>query len=823
MLKGTVRFGFEYQGFSGTSGSLCRSDGLRPEHGHIVLKSEDLRELQILPQNIPWRPVRGMEFDGGLDIRTWLRTKGKATVTADRPAIPAPKGGGMNQFGDLIIRTFSYPDGKVLDEITYKDIYVDHGVEEITRGMANILDHETGDIRVPLTDIRRYYGKLGIFFGRINCRRKNGRWDTETIKEDGKTPFSLTEIIEFFFSLLPGSPPIDRKSELYTLVSAGSVYDPPQGLEGKGEPVAQHIEKLLERYALKPQMQPDGSYAITRRFSTGRMGARELPTAMGKFVDFTADLHYERLTSSPTDRPPAILAIGPRRVQRITVPFVAVLQDTDGRWYTIETICKRWEYDFQSLNRQVLSDTRKAYDDVQPVLGFGNDQLHEKRRGILKMAYRYYLPGFLFTNPEKGVDLLDPDIELFPLLPITDAPWYVKELDKDFFDEPPRDTAKRGDLDDFQMIGPVARGVKIDRALFTDFREVEKLYKQQVARFNEMAAFYSEQRRDYLKKVEAAGEDLLQSERVSIDTLDAKDVGVYGISLTAGALQIGGDVEKALKDLGFVLPDRERIKATSESAGAAARVQAYSKLAEQNKDRENEQRKIVQGWDVKLKEMEKSWGENHKIPLNYNRPQSLVHASFDLRSGLMKSSVPLCRVDAPFFVDGDSREVVGDGCVQVTYGVELKGSHLSAFTNFHFFADDDDDPDAVAEVKFGGCHRSGPIKCEAVPIESREYIQDNGNPVNYNECFSEAKGKCSAVLAQPRRVEGRILEVKGLRKVVLDSGVQSIQHVWDGNSALTHVAVNAPNAAMPISQPAVTKRDTGRVDLREDQQRESEG
>ena len=348
----------EFATFKGTACQFARNEGFAPSSGWIDLNLKDVKKIRIVPRKLPWRAVNGFEYDGGISIRTWKNFQSRATVTGDRPPIPPPEGGGVPHFSDLILRTFKGTD--LYDEIRYKDIYVDStGIEEVTRGLANIQAHNSGIVRVPLTDIRRYYRKLGPFYGQINVRMKSGKLLPTNL--NGETPWTFEEVVDYLFSQLPGSPKVDPASDF-----RGLPYDPPV-LEGEGEPVVEHLDRLLELAGLKPQMLPDGNWTVSRRYSTV-LGPGDIPDEVGSARKI-AEIHYERAAAVVVDRPPAVWATGPRIVRRGSFPYVAVLQDLDGQYYTIEAICSRWGYSIGSLRAQVFASSQTKYNDVPPVLG----------------------------------------------------------------------------------------------------------------------------------------------------------------------------------------------------------------------------------------------------------------------------------------------------------------------------------------------------------------------------------------------------------------------------------------------------------------------
>jgi hypothetical protein len=167
------------------------------------------------------------------------------------------------------------------------------------------------------------------------------------------------------------------------------------------------------------------------------------------------------------------------------------------------------------------------------------------------------------------------------------------------------------------------------------------------------------------------------------------------------------------------------------------------------------------------------------------------------------------------FFDGDSIKVVADGNVTVTYGYELKNNGIGAYTSFLFSAKDSDDAEGPARAMFAGVCISSPLKALPVVMNARMYLLDEGTPVNFNACYSEARSKAAALLEVPRSSTGYVYEVDGFRNYWLDAGVSSVQHSWEGNSpAYTFLAVNAPGASLPAGPPAMRKRDVASVDAR---------
>jgi hypothetical protein len=816
MLKGELRCEYEYQGYKARKGAYRRSDGLQPEGGFVELFVSDFKKLTFNIPGIQWRAVNGFEFDSGISIRSWEQMRGLATITADRPAAPEPGGDGINLFGDLVMRTFA--GDEMVHEVRYSDVYVDLSYDEVIRGLANVKEHKEGVIRVPLTDIRRYYQNYGAFFTRINCRRKNGKRDLDSFRINGEA-HPLTHALEMMFTQLPGSPMILKPCDLYE-----EFFDPPQGVEGEGEPVLGHLEKLLERFGLKAQMQPGGNYLINRKFST-RLKRFHIPTAPGKQASVEEDLHDERFAFVSTDRPAAAAGLGGRRVKRMTALFVPVLRDSDGLWYTLDTICVRWKYSLTALNRQVLALNEKSFDDVLPAKDGSEEDLalHDERRDMLRMAYRHYLPAFLFArNPDGGVDLGDADSEELGFLPMVDCAWYRQEFENQRLAKiMPRPESKGGDLGEIFLMPPIVRGRTIGQTLFRTFKEVEDQFEANDKDLKIQIDDLLKQRNYDRFVAQLAGEFLFASESTAEKTLE--HLRERGVAIDKVELDLGGDIKDAGQKVGVVIPMKKHVELSKNTKAARETLLAFG--GEQG----------VGYWDKlidkavtareKLKqrfaEFKKTWEDTTQIPCRYNKPLQTLSLRPDRDTGLITSPRPLCVAKDPFFFTGDSQEVALDGCVTVTFGYEIKGQDIEAFTNYLFRAEDGGDPDKIATTKFCGCHRSTPIKSRVFPIESREYLQENGQPMNLNACLTEAKGKAAAMLNQPRRVPAWVLEVIGLRKAVLDAGATSIQHVWNGAAGLTHVFVNAIGNGGPMGPPNLPpSTNRAMADLREMMQRE---
>ena len=806
---------FIYQGYPCLKGSFKRSDGLAPEGGAVYIPLEKLGGLEIMPPAVPWRATRGFEFESMGEIGQFCELV-KPTMTADRDPAPEPSGG-LFLFGDLDILTRT-ESGDIYDQIRYSDIYVDAGVEEETRDLQDILAHSEGVVRIPLTDIRQYYKDYGALFARINCRTKSGAWDLSTVKKDGK-PYNVTEIIEFLFSQLPGSPQVLEASEFRTLH-----YENPQGIEGRGEPAVQCLQRVLDNLGLKAQMQPSGDYLVTPKWSK-RITENMICPEAGQTVEiFRGEINYERKSATATGRPAAVAVVGGRRVMRMSWNWIPVLPDTDGKYYRLEELVAKWGYSMAKLNKQIFASPDNQFWDCPPQ--DGGDNLHYERVQILKKAYKLYLPGFLSIWPTTGIDLAELNIENEPFLPIVPCAFYESELTEKMRKEIPVWEKKQADAEEkFYIRGPIARGDRVIQQFFPSFAAAERSYNGLKARLTDELKTSLKLKTLWEDQMAEAANYLAMADEYTKDSLAGIKAGKFG-TIIMPPLEIGQERIVFAPAVGKFLEAEAALVPTKNSYAALKTLSTCKKAVETaDKDlRINDIQAAIASHEGKWTEFKKVYEKHRGFPCRFNSGQTVLPASVKIepRTGLLESSVPLCHIKAPYFFDGDAQEVVADGGVVVTFGYEVKGNNVGAFTNFIFFGDDGDDYDAEAVVKFAGCCRSTPIKCPVVSMESRLYCLENGAPVNLNACFAEAHGKAASQLRQSRRVPAWVLELIGMRKCVLDGGVCSVQHIWDGDSGTTHVSVNAPAARMPLLPANIVRsRAVDQARLRETLQRES--
>ena len=777
--------------------------------GFVEIDMQFARKIDVRPRFIPWRGVNGFEFPGQTDPLTWSLTRGRATVTLP-PGVEA-EFPGFEYFGDLILKTFNDETGGQFEPITYRDVMLEQsGIEEVTRQLAEVKAHDRGTIRVPITDIRRWYNH-GAFFGAMNLKLKSGEIDPFSSKDGRGQAWTALDAFEYLFFQLPGSPLIASHSELRKLALRN-----PGPLVGEGRPIVEVLQKLLNTYGLVAGMLPDGNYVVSSRNSS-KFGPGQVPTARGGVGAAPQEEHYERRTVHVTDRPAAVIVHGPRRIRRVTLSYVPILQDADGRWYRVEDLVRLWGYSIDKVNKQAFVGHEKNFEDVPPVpTDVDSARLHQRRRRSLRNVYRIYAPRILFEDPltgssvssDRDLSIQDPDFKALSFLPMMDAPWYTSEL-KAVIDEEkiPRDTQQQGDKEEFVLLPPMVRGYRTAEQLFTNFQEVKKYFQAKLETVQSHADVIQSFVTYISSRLASAANEvnnLAFAESVTGGRLSTRGKANFfnltGLSFE-NSIDIGKDVQKAAREVGVTILRLVDKVMSQEASATKKRVLDFKKDLDSYKEKLEEIRRIRTKWEENFKDLEKAWKDRvgamvvkHHLP--WGRIEEGTY-NLDKDTGILSTAEPLVVLDQPIFFDGDETEVIQDGAVVVTFGYELKEHNAKAYTNFLFVASDSG-PQQVANPVAAGVSRASAIKAVPIRMTGRLYTLDAGTPVNLGLVSGEARQKAAEALGVPRATVGHVYEFSGFRNFPLDAGVSSVQHIWDGNLARTHLAVNAPNARMPL-------------------------
>ena len=823
-----------YQGYGAKRCGWRRSQGWQPESGFVVLNLRDVKEIVAKPRNVPWRGVTTAGEDrGGLTIQAWKL--GKAVTKSRVEPLPNPTGGGFNYFGDLFLQSAVSDDGNSFVDETpeiYRDIYIrPSGVEGIMKDLLRQRDHDTGDMRVPLVDIRHFWQRHGVIAQSIN--RKNGRvkFLKGTIDKDTDEPWSTTDTFRFILSQLPGSCDLEVTSIVFldTLGEAKPVLVDAPVL------AIRVLAKMLDDYGLAISLQPDNSVLINRQ-RTNRVPAGKIPVEIGNFID-GGDQNEEARTFTLHDRSPMLQVFGPRRLKRTSQPYVPVFQDIDSRIFRLEDIEKIWGYTLARVNKQTLTNNEKAFDDVPPRFGetftdpppvagalakaarfvrrflsasdsAGN--IHARRREILRnWAYRGYAPAALFVRAiaekrtQNGAPFItDEDFEQWDKLPMKKCPVYDSELKLINIAAWIDPQGPKGDIDEVVLVPPVVRARQVGIGTFSNGIEIELYFRQlrnairgDVNMWRRMAGQARLRFRDRLKYIKT-GE--LQLEQ----TFDSKLTESEWVAEQGAAVFLNKDIVIAAEQVGSKF-ETGKIRANRMTDLTDPAIQAAKEDLEViNRYLDNAQkaRESVDRWELREERLKQVMENLGAVQLRTNIMQRVIEETgytLDPRTGIiMFTKDPACAMDEPFLLDTDSGTVIGDGTVQVQWGYESQENSIEDWTSVLFTATSDDEDAQLAIV---GINRTSPIKARMVNAEDmRLYETDLGSPMNLNQVLGTATAKAGAHLQQPLQTVGFTYRYPGLRKAVLDAGVSSIQHVLELDTGHTSIAVNAPGS---INQP----------------------
>lgn len=809
----------KYQNYPVETVNFRRSPGMDPEPGWVGISIENLKEIKVQVEAIPWRNLSTLgEMQQGLTIKHFLRAF-KGTQSPNTQKVTPPKSG-LNNLGELDLETAGTEgDQSPPGPTTFFDIFVDSsGIEELDEDLFFAKKHNEGILRVPVTDIRRFWRDHGIVFQDINVKLRNGEWDPETVETDKDgcpdRPYTASEVFRFLFSQLPGSPAVSLAQNLK--------LDPPMDVKAAGDLAGNIIRELLDDLGLEVMLQPNNLVFIYRRGSR-RVPAQQLPEKLGTYYDPTFWQASEKKSVSIYYRSPAVLAMGKRKVRRMSLAYVPIFQDTDGRYFQLEDVERIWGYPLSKVNKQIFSDPNKSFMDVPPTIGGpGGGKLHSLRREIMKKwAYKGYAPAILFdakrckdlqsggTGSSTTTGLIDTDFEAMHFFPMVDCPFYEFELDL-IDEQEPGDAGLKGDLGRFFILPPLVRGTRIGSGLFNDFNEVNRYFNETIDQTGNTIAVFQFQSFQVGRLISDYIKILRRAEFTTADALN-KAVKSHFIGKGGMVINIDADIKAAAARVGakFDTSKLRTDKMNEQTFNAifvlkrlAANIAAFDKFEDEEKTKLKTQ---VTNF-AKFQEIHAALGAVHMKFMHVAGVVESGHYSLDKDTGIILFSEPMCKIDKPFFFDGDTVVVVGDGGVYVTFGHELRTNSISDWTGVLLTPKDDDGPDFT--VSIASMMRATPVKCKPVEVpDMRMYEADLGTPFNQAGVIAQAVGKASGALRTPRKSTGFSHTLHGFHKIAGDEGVDTIQYTFDGDEAKTFVAVNAPSATGPLGLADLHKRD----------------
>ena len=784
-----MRHEVSFQDFPCTRLDFTRSSGLSPDKGSVEINLKDLGEIRLYPLAFRFRSTTDRGYASGLPIAEYLRIKG-GTATA-RPPYKS-RGKGLNEFGELVIQ--SYVDGNKSKTLTYHDIYVDtSGLEEVTDDLANVLNHDEGVVKVPLTDIRQFYAGHSPVYQRINCHLPSGKYDPDTLyfkdlndtilwstRRTKGVPFTAAQVFQFLFSQLPGSP------VCLTNVGANlSNFQDPQDIIGEGQPAVELIQRLLDQYGLDACFQPDGAYILNRNVVAEDVGLM-VPTEMGKLSDIP-HIHYEKKTHGLSPRPPVVEVIGQKKITQHRVPYRAVIQDLDGVYRSLSDIEKLWKYNEgykgSAIAWNICVSSDKSFDDVPPGGDARGDKaiLYHRRRALLReQAYKVFAPIGIFTDkisPEYGGPALEgfreDDLEGMPSLPVSDCPLYKKQM-KDLYKAIPTPT-NVPEVDEVVWVPPIVSGSYYTQGLFKDFKAVEE-------RFESLKDIYKEVKAEGVAAKKALKQRRSTYKKENQLWKSARQAKVWDSPLATGVRrEVRGwfgmdDLTQADEFSMAQAPIRERQRRKLEKD-----IKFYQSWVTDSQG-------LIEDAKSAFASFKKVYEKFGAMWLKYNVPHQIISGGYalDRRTGILKFGEPMFIAEKPFYLDSESVRAARPANVEMFYGVESNTNTKYDYTTVQVAGDTDSD---VVDVV--GANVLGIIPPYIMQAPSLRFAQEmGGTPMNVETVKTAALEMAKPILSQPRDATGYEREYVGLWKIILDMGVTSVRHEFDGDTAYTKVSIN---------------------------------
>lgn len=826
---GTWRHNWTYQGYRVHGGMFRRDPGLTPGGGYVDIDYKDLGSLKV-----DAGPFWAGGDPGPKDILAASKGGGPGrTQTAGGSGGGGNVGGGLKRFGPLVMQsTFN---GKALPALVYEDIFVGSGTEELAVGISDARAHNKGKVRVQLTDIRSTY-KHGAFFGRINCRMaSSGNWVRSTTKNGKGSPWTAIQVFEFLFSELPGSPGIDPQSQIYAAQFRGS---PPVDLEGEGEPIIHVLDQLLARYGLVARLLPDNSYFLGNDLG-GDYGPGQYAEDVGNKVN-AEHIREERksISFSPT-RSAAVMVVGKRRVRSITVPYVPVIKDPkSGRIFPMtDKKCRDLGMQLKDVKEQVFRNSERSFREVSPKYTREGDK---RRQMFREWAYRVYAPAAAFGKAASGTQggagdgMLEEEFADIPFMPMREAPWLRSDLAKHGITTNVSSKPGSGAFKEWILHPPVVWAAGFRQDFFKDFEAIKEFFDLMLEGEKNASKMIDSEIEKYGQAIRDLGPSISKADAEMAKRFNAGDANskyAFNGSFFIGLL---ADVAEAVKEK---FSGSAKTLSASMNSGSLEALQQKNLLENSLKIWKELSGKTLDSsrkWKNKFKEFKEAFEFNRGVLAWANFPHGVMMEgsySLDSQTGLLKFHDLMCKAEQPFLLQPDGAVAIGDGAVMVNFGYEIKNNLLSDFTSVLFVAKDSpnesvtDGPSAISAVSACGMNRSCGIK----PVTEKDpnlrlYENSAGQPFNVTEVVTQAASRAVGQLRVPRAAIGYTYVLQGLRKAVLDAGISSVQHEYDGKRAATTVMVNALGGRGPLGAPqkgGEGKR--GDADRRDDIGRAEEG
>lgn len=394
--------------------------------------------------------------------------------------------------------------------------------------------------------------------------------------------------------------------------------------------------------------------------------------------------------------------------------------------------------------------------------------------------------------------MLDSDEDWIEFLPLGDAPFVASALEKsrELGMEPPRST--KGPV---ALVPPIVRGYRLGQVLEIDpdaaVAMLDKAIDTGERNFAKFITAHVEEKTKELS--EALGPAMMadaEFRRIGGDNA-LKEVFVFGIP--TGRLGADGSIFRSAHSA-----FRETQRALKDHIAKKHKVEGLTRDIELL----HEQGKIllaeINDWKKRRGKILQAIREEGGVHIPMSQmphgiiPQSVY--SLDQRTGLLTLDELACVITPPIVHHPDSSRVLGDGMIMVTFGFESHWNEPSDYTNVIFGRQGNGGVEVI------GVSATSPVKPAVVhDPDLVMYEDDRGIPLNMDDCIDQAAKKAAHKLGGARTTQGFSTDFSGFVDCALAPGVDSIQHVWDGDQAHTFVAVNSPGWIGPAG-PAASHR-----------------
>jgi hypothetical protein len=789
-----------YQGYTVHGLSLDRKPGVTSDGGFVEVDLEDVKQILVRDDFRLWQAAELKEAAGPFPMQV-QKQLARPTVTDSLP----PSAKGFKRGGTLIMKTTT--KGAPLDPVILSPMFLaPSGIEETEEDLESAIEHREGRLRVNLVDFRHFWQENGTpVFGRYNLLRANGKFDEETLGPGGE-PWSASDVFDYVTYCLPGSPAIDKASDVFDETN----FPPPVDVDMKLELPVEWLKRLLDTYALECHLTHNSQILLKKRGTKHQVrkfrrspGAAPAPLPAVILPDNPPE---EKKTIFILDRPEAVMIVGERRQRRVTATCVACFIDEDQKARKMQDLPTLWGYSLEEAQVQSLLRSEKAYDDIE---GKDANQKFARIRIARKYFFKLYVPEMFFTRPpappgfgplqqQAPAEFWPDEKDTHPFLPMKDPWWVPKEL-KDIGAVPrPGDPGPGVNRDDDALVETdiIVRANIIDQRHVTDVEAVKELVNSFLERHEKVKQELQRERDAKKKRLE----DLVQHKKPNefryLGPLE--EVGVTlgeGLDVAVAAVQTLFGVEN-------ILQKEARLRSGLET----------DKLVMDFEIRELDEKilaveKDIQKLKANLTAIIRDLEDYGFARLWVNVPWGVVDdARFTVQKerGFVIFNEVVGVMEALGTYDKELTKLNSPGHVQVTYMTDVVLGAPEEFTTFTFMANPKPEEANPILVRI-----SNPTVLKPAVVRDEDlaiYEDEFANPMNIKSVATKAASLARAALDLPRQQVGYSYLYPGFHRVVTDESVNSVAWQFDGDVGTTKIIANNPDIDSGIAALSRKKR-----------------